>query len=233
MGIAFSFLPFFDGCHRRQALNSPLLALGSLEIHESEERILSFGRENGYPNLLRDKSVRSLFLDRYGIKQYQDLDINDKADILCDLNFPINQELAGMSSTILDGGTLEHVFDIRQALINIHDMLRVGGTIIHISPLTWFNHAFYNFNPKLYRNLIESNDYELIVEAYCIPQSKRIYFKKKSDQQVYIIFDGQEHHEVRKVVEKQLNNNYLPADSLYMIAYKKEGNKPFNNPYDK
>jgi hypothetical protein len=232
MGIAFSFLPFFDSCHRRQALHNPFLALGSLEIHESEDRIMSFGRENAYHNLLKEKTVRSLFLDRYGIKQYQDLDINERADIKLDLNFPISQELEGIALTILDGGTLEHVFDVRQALTNIHNMVGMGGTIIHISPMTWFNHAFFNFNPKLYQSLIRSNDYELLVEAYCLPQIKRRYFQKRIDRQVYVTYDGKEYPEIKKAVESKFYNNYLPADSLYMIAYKKDGDKPFQHPYD-
>jgi SAM-dependent methyltransferase len=232
MGILFSFLPFLDSCYRRQTIQSPLLALGSLEIHEPEDAIVAFAQRNSHHNLLKEKSVRSLFLDRYGIKQYQDLDINEKADIFLDLNFPLAEKFEGTASTIFDSGTLEHIFDIRQALTNIHKMLKVGGAFIYISPLTWYNHAFFNFNPKLFHGLVKANGYEILVEGFWISQSKRRYFLKKISQQVYLTFDGEENPEVKQRVEKQFNNNFLPANALYMIAYRKENNDPFRNPYD-
>ena len=232
MGIMFSLLPFLDSCYRRRTIQSPLLAVGSFEINEPEDRIISFGRKYSYPNLLREKSVRSLFLDRYGIEQYQDLDINDKADILLDLNFPISEKFGGIASTILDSGTMEHVFDIKQALTNVHKMLKVEGTFIYISPLTWYDHGFFNFNPKLFKGLTKANDYKVLVEGFWISQSKRRYFSKKLVKQVYLTVDGEEHLDVKQIVEKRFNNNLLPANALYMIAFKKEKDDHFQNPYD-
>ncbi len=232
MGITFSFLPFFDRCHRRRALQSPVLALGSLEIHEPEDEIIAFGKKHAYPNLLKDKTVRSLLLDRYGIDQYQDCDINEQADMQVDLNFAVDQNLAGSAATILDGGTLEHLFDIRQALANIHQMVRQGGTIIHISPLTWFDHGFYNFNPKLFKGLIKANGYEFLVEAFWIPSTPKRFFRQKTEPQIFITFDGKEDSEAIKKMEKHFYHQLIPANSLYMIAYKKESDNNFQYPYD-
>jgi hypothetical protein len=232
MGISLAFLAFLDSCHRQQALQSPFLSLGSLEIHESEDDIISFARKHSYAELARNKSLRTLFLDRYGIELYQDCDINKKADIDCDLSLPINQELIGVASTILDGGTLEHVFDVKQAFINIHNLLKIGGTIIHISPITWLNHAFYNFNPKLFQSVIEANKYELLVEAFMIPQTMRRGISRKKIQRFYLTFDGKEYLDVKRTVQELLNNYSIPANVLYMVAYRKERNEDFRSPYD-
>jgi hypothetical protein len=232
MGIAFSFLPFLDSCHRQQALQSPLLALGSLELHELEDDILLFANKYSYKNLLKDKSIRSLFLDRYKVDTYHDCDINDKADIYLDLNFSISEDMAGIAATILDGGTIEHLFDIKQAFTNLHQMVRTGGTIIHISPLTWFNHGFVNFNPKLFKGIIQANEYHLIVEAFSLSQPNRRFGSKKQGQHIYVTFDGQEHPEAMQFIKKQFDHNCLPANSLYMIAYKKERDEKFRYPYD-
>jgi hypothetical protein len=232
MGITFSFLPFFDRCHRRRALQSPLLALGSLEIHEPAEQILAFGKKHGYQNLLRDQTVRSLLLDRYSIEQYQDCDINDQADIHLDLNFAVDQNLAGSAATILDGGTLEHLFDIRQVFANIHQLVQTGGTVIHISPLTWFNHGLYNFNPKLFKGLIQANGYGFLVEAYWIPATPKRFLRQEMGPQIFITFDGQEDSEAIKTMEKHFHHHLLPTNALYMIAYKKERDDPFQYPYD-
>jgi hypothetical protein len=78
---------------------------------------------------------------------------------------------------------------------------RPGGTIIHISPLTWFNHGFYNFNPKLFKGLIQANGYEFLVEAFWIPPNPKRFFWQKKGPQIFITFDGKEEPEAIKTWE--------------------------------
>ena len=144
MGIAFSFLDFFDLCYQQQALYGPIIALGSLEVNESEEVIQTFAEENPGWNRELQQGVRSLFEYRYGITDYQDCDFNDNADIKLDLNQPLKSDLVGSAMTILNGGTVEHVFDVAQTIKNIHDIGRTGATIIQLAPISWYNHSFYN-----------------------------------------------------------------------------------------
>jgi hypothetical protein len=42
------------------------------------------------------------------------------------------------------------------------NMVRPGGFAIHYSPVSWFNHGFYNFNPLLFREFYESNGFKVI-----------------------------------------------------------------------
>jgi len=78
-----------------------------------------------------------------------DVDDYEHAEIIHDLNHPVNESF-GQFDLIWDAGTLEHVFDIRQALWNISDLTRVGGQVVHLVPAAFLNHGFYNFNALLF-----------------------------------------------------------------------------------
>ncbi len=166
MGIAFSFLEFFDVCYHQQALRSPMIALGSLRINEPDRDIQTFAAQNPYWHRDHIREVHSLFRDRYGVTEYCDCDLNDQADIKLDLNTPLDAALVGSAMTILNGGTVEHAFDVARAMVNIHHMARLGATIIHLSPISWYNHGYYNFNPRLFAAIAEVNQYRLVAEAF-------------------------------------------------------------------
>ena len=84
-------------------------------------------------------------------EQLATLDIDDyeHADIIHDLNQRI-PDYFRQFDLILNQGTLEHVFDIRQALWNLSDLTRVGGEVVHMAPAAFLNHGFYNFNALLF-----------------------------------------------------------------------------------
>lgn len=83
--------------------------------------------------------------------QLRTLDVDDyeHADLLHDLNQPVPPEL-GEFDLVLNQGTLEHVFDIRQALWNLSDLTRERGQVVHMVPASMLEHGFYNFNPCLF-----------------------------------------------------------------------------------
>ena len=71
-------------------------------------------------------------------------------EIVCDLNFPIEEKYRGQYDVVLDPGTLEHCFNIAQAAFNMASLLKVGGLIFHENPFNWGNHGFYGLNPTWY-----------------------------------------------------------------------------------
>lgn len=164
MGVDIALLKFFDICHTRRALEGPMLALGSLEIQEPSATLEAFARENGYQTLLKERSVRSLFADRYRLEDYESCDINQPTDL--NLNAPLERKYHGAFKSILNGGTLEHVFDLRQSMENVHDATTVGGVMIHTTPVTWYNHGLFNFNPIMFHLMAETNDYEIVAEGF-------------------------------------------------------------------
>ncbi len=96
------------------------------------------------------------------------LDINsyEGADLIHDLNVPIDSSLSSSFGVIFDGGTVEHVFSIKDALFNICRMCEVGGTIIHFSPVDSVNHGFINFNVPLLQDYYLANGFEEITLNY-------------------------------------------------------------------
>jgi len=87
----------------------------------------------------------------FGPNQSSTLDMDDyeHASIIHDLNFPI-LDYIGTFDLILNQGTLEHIFDVRQALWNLSQLTREGGQIVHMVPAGFLNHGFYNFNACLF-----------------------------------------------------------------------------------
>jgi hypothetical protein len=87
----------------------------------------------------------------------------ESATFVHDLNRPVPGELRGRYSAVLDGGTLEHVFNFPVALAGCLDCVAVGGHYLAITPTNnWAGHGFYQFSPELYfRVLSEENGFTL------------------------------------------------------------------------
>lgn len=92
------------------------------------------------------------FFDAVGINNIRSMDATtyEGSDIAHDLNQPVDDSLVDRFSYIFDGGTLEHVFNVPNALENVHKMLKPGG--IFVSATTgdgWFGHGFWQMSPEI------------------------------------------------------------------------------------
>ncbi|MBY0404389.1 MAG: hypothetical protein K2X66_10865 [Cyanobacteria bacterium] len=80
-----------------------------------------------------------------------------------DLNEPIPLEMHQQYQLVCDGGTMEHVFDIKTVLTNTVRLLALGGYVLHITPISgWINHGFYQFSPTLFLDFYSENGFELM-----------------------------------------------------------------------
>ncbi|MGH6894344.1 MAG: hypothetical protein ACREEP_19015 [Dongiaceae bacterium] len=79
-----------------------------------------------------------------------------------DLNQAVPADLVGNFDIVLDAGTMEHCFNVGQAIVNILAMARTGGFIIHLNPLSMINHGFYNFSPTYYHDFYGQNGHKLV-----------------------------------------------------------------------
>lgn len=72
------------------------------------------------------------------------------ADTIHDMNNPVPPTWHSRYDAIVDGGTLEHIFNVPSAFTNIADMLKVGGTVFLNTPANnMMGHGFYQFSPEL------------------------------------------------------------------------------------
>lgn len=86
-----------------------------------------------------------------GAREVCSLDASDyeQATYVCDLNNPSPEDLVERFSLVLDGGALEHVFNLPQALKNCMEMVRVGGHFIQVTTANnYMGHGFWQFSPE-------------------------------------------------------------------------------------
>lgn len=76
------------------------------------------------------------------------VDLNDRLDL-------------GSFDLVIDPGTIEHCFNIPQALANLAGAVKVGGYISHSTPMAMFGHGFYNVNPELFWAFYRTNGFEI------------------------------------------------------------------------
>jgi hypothetical protein len=100
-----------------------------------------------------------------GAKKVESMDYSDyeKATILHDLNKPLPRSLYQSFSAVIDGGTLEHVFNFPEAIRSSMLSVKTGGHYIGITPANnQMGHGFYQFSPDLYfRIFSEENGFRI------------------------------------------------------------------------
>ena len=146
---------------------------------------LTLGRQQNYlmyDDRLRTSSspvVTDPFIDTFcrRVLQTETLEALDYSDyqganLIHDLNQPLPEHLAARYDAVIDGGTLEHVFDFPRALQNAMRLVKPGGALYLCTPANnLFGHGFYQFSADLfYRVLGPQNGYRLdkmaLVESY-------------------------------------------------------------------
>ncbi len=103
---------------------------------------------------------------RLGFLSCDSVDASDyeSATIVHDLNRPVADDLHERFDLVLDGGTLEHVFNFPVALKNAMEMTKVeGALVIHNCMNNLAGHGFYQFSPELfYRALSGDNGFRVV-----------------------------------------------------------------------
>jgi SAM-dependent methyltransferase len=80
-----------------------------------------------------------------------------------DLNVPVPAEWERQYDAVVDGGTLEHVFNFPAAIANCMRMVRTGGRLFIFTPANnQLGHGFYQFSPELFfRTLARERGFEI------------------------------------------------------------------------
>jgi hypothetical protein len=112
-----------------------------------------------------DDYVDGFLRDFLGAASISVLDASpfEGADTVHDMNIRVPKEWHGRYDVVIDGGSLEHIFDVPTAFANLADMLKVGGTIFINTPANnMMGHGFYQFSPELmFRIFSEANGFDL------------------------------------------------------------------------
>jgi hypothetical protein len=132
------------------------LADAGLAISDAEARRLVTESEGYGESLLRQ--LGALRTDSIDVSNYEN------CTIVHNLNDPLPAQLRQRYGLVLDGGTLEHVFDYPSAIRNALDAVRVGGHFAAITPVNGYaGHGFYQLSPELfYRVLSPTNGFRMV-----------------------------------------------------------------------
>jgi hypothetical protein len=107
----------------------------------------------------------SFFHEFLDVDQLEILDNSayENATLIHDLNLPVGDHLSQRFDVIIDGGSLEHIFNFPVAISNLIRMTKVGGTIFLANPANNLcGHGFYQFSPELmYRVFSPENGFDL------------------------------------------------------------------------
>jgi len=158
--------------HLRAPFEGPVLSYGKQAMNVGFDGTLKMFASLGiapHPDGLADPPPPDEYIDfarlfrLLGLGALQTLDVSayEGAEIIADLNLPVPAELMTRFGLIVDGGTMEHVFDTRQGMKNTADMLRPGGRAVHLSPMNnYVNHGFAQLSPALYHDYYVENGFD-------------------------------------------------------------------------
>jgi hypothetical protein len=159
MGIDIQALKLLKISHEKGGAFKKTLTVGRQGIHSPHHAIALLLNAEKYE---MQPYCESLLIDFLGATSVDSIDASsyEQATIVHDLNLPLH--LDDKYDTIFDGGSLEHVYNVPQALKNLSSVCKVGGQIIHILPANnQCGHGFWQMSPELFFTLYsEKNGYK-------------------------------------------------------------------------
>jgi hypothetical protein len=171
MGVDLNCAQLLLQAKKNGASFERMATLGRQGLHANRPALISILHNAGYElsadcerKLLDPATIYAEELFRLlGAKQITAIDASDYegAQIVHDMNRPIPDSLAASFDLVLDGGTLEHVFNFPTGIQNAMQMVAANGVFISFTVANNYSgHGFYQFSPELfYRLLCEENGY--------------------------------------------------------------------------
>jgi len=159
------------------------------------------------------------FLSRIlGAEQVSIVDYStyENATIVHDMNSPIPELFFNTFDAVIDGGTLEHVFNVPVALQNLANVTKPGGSIfITVPSNNLCGHGLYQFSPELFfRYFSEENGFQL--KGISLFESKFSSIELSSNNVVYQVADPQ-------VVRGRVGYSNGKPTTIMVHAIKRDG----------
>jgi hypothetical protein len=171
MGIDRDFADFLLGARDRGVDFGRTATLGRLNLFVDHRSLGAVFRRHGEGatdddiRAMRATGYAEAFLRHLGAGETISVDASayEGASVVHDMNQPIGDEHKQRFSAVIDGGTLEHIFNFPTAIRNCMEMLEVGGHFFsHTMANNFMGHGFYQFSPELfYRVFTRENGFRL------------------------------------------------------------------------
>jgi hypothetical protein len=130
------------------------------------------------------------WLEAQGIRDITAIDYFDhKAELRYDLNRPVPEHEHERYQTVIDIGTIEHLFDTRQCLENCMRMVKVGGQYFLHTPVNGYcGHGLHTFDPWVMTRALEINSFEIVYQRFTSARGEPIETAKDAEHSlVWII----------------------------------------------
>lgn len=174
MGLDFHALHLLLHAKENYGEFGDTLTLARQEIHLNTEDLDSVGsgpHESKYLEPLLQEFFGSTNVDSVDYSNYE------SANIIHDLNLPINSLNFKRYDTVIDLGTSEHLFNVATGLLNIINLTGLNGTIIHCLPANNFSgHGFWQFSPELFFSLYSEQNGFQNTKVYLADLSEKKYW---------------------------------------------------------
>ena len=146
-----------------------VLTLGRLNLNAGARTLRSLARRQGLGEISANDAahdyVEPFFRAFLRSERVEAVDNSDYegAALVHDLNAAIPSAWEQQYDAVIDGGTLEHVFNFPVALANCMRMVKTGGRLFIFTPANnQLGHGFYQFSPELfYRTLSRAHGFEI------------------------------------------------------------------------
>jgi hypothetical protein len=181
------------------------MSLGCQGIHLTEHELKE---KLGSTSSIKSKDYcESLLINYFNAHIVNSIDNSgyEDATFVHDMNKQIPENLVSEYDTVFDGGCLEHIYNVPQALKNCSEMCKTGGQIIHALPTNNFNgHGFWQFSPELLFSLYsEKKGYKETEVFVADVQDKTALFKvlpPSNGKRVYVNSSSQTYVMVRTIL---------------------------------
>lgn len=143
------------------------------------DRFFTFGYQDIFgehlPADFAFADLKAILLSK-GVNKVTTLDyFDERADLRYDMNLPVPAHEHEKYSTVLDIGSLEHVFDTRQCIENCLKMVEVGGIyVLHTCVKGYFGHGLHVFNPEGLLQSLALNNFDIVYLKYTTSEGKVI-----------------------------------------------------------
>jgi hypothetical protein len=165
MGIIRSNAAFYLDARARGVAFGRTLTLGRQRLYVSPAEVRQLASR--YRPELRDQIAdlragepADAFLHRFlDVRELIALDHSgyEGAALTHDLNQPLPARLHEQFDTVIDSGTLEHVFNLPIAVASCMQLVKRGGTLFLSAPANNLcGHGFYQFSPELWFRLFDN-----------------------------------------------------------------------------
>lgn len=154
---------------KRKPFHGKVLQLGRQSILFSYNSLVTLAVHAGVvlnDVEIADRNARltdQQFFKALGFTEVQSMEFGteEHATFVWDLNNPTPPDWSEQFDMIYDGGTLEHIFHIPNAISSVCRMLKVGGRVVHDGGCSGtIDHGFYAIQPTFYHDFYTANEFE-------------------------------------------------------------------------